>query len=111
MGVPQEYPPAILADYTTLGLGGPAEHFLAAQSELELIEAVRAADAAGLPVLLIGGGSNLVIADEGFAGTAIHVNTRGLRYATSDDGAVRTTIAAGEDWDGAVAAVVAEGLA
>jgi UDP-N-acetylmuramate dehydrogenase len=101
-----------LADYTTLGLGGPARSFVSAASEAELIDAVKAADAAAEPVLLIGGGSNLVISDEGFPGPVIHVNTRGVGYASADDnGAVDVTVAAGEDWDGVVAATVAEGLA
>jgi UDP-N-acetylmuramate dehydrogenase len=100
-----------LADYTTLGLGGPARNFFAASAEADLIEAVRAADAASEPVLLLGGGSNLVISDEGFPGTVIHVNTRGLTYADAGDGAVEVTVAAGADWDDVVAATVAEGLA
>ena len=101
-----------LADYTTLGLGGPARSFVSAATEAELIEAVKAADAAAEHVLLIGGGSNLVISDEGFSGPVIHVNTRGVGYARADDnGAVDVTVAAGEDWDGVVATTVAEGLA
>jgi UDP-N-acetylmuramate dehydrogenase len=62
-------------------------------------------------VLLIGGGSNLVISDAGFPGTVIHVNTRGLRRADAGDGTVDVTVAAGEDWDDVVAATVADGLA
>jgi UDP-N-acetylmuramate dehydrogenase len=101
-----------LADYTTLGLGGRARSFVSAASEAELIDAVRAADAAAEPVLLIGGGSNLVISDAGFPGAVIHVNTRGIGYGDADDnGAVGVTVAAGEDWDDVVAATVAEGLA
>ena len=102
-----------LAEYTTLGLGGPAGTFVDASSEPHLIEAVRAADAVGDSLLLIGGGSNLVIADDGFPGTVIHVNTRGLDYRQAADAAdaVEVTVAAGEDWDGVVAAAVAEGLA
>jgi UDP-N-acetylmuramate dehydrogenase len=106
-----------LADYTTLGLGGPARSFVPAPTEADLIDAVRAADAAADPVLLIGGGSNLVISDAGFPGTVIHVNTRGIGYAHAPEGtgaavgAVDVTAAAGEDWDGVVAATVAEGLA
>jgi UDP-N-acetylmuramate dehydrogenase len=118
---------ATLADYTTLGLGGQAGSFVAAATEAELIDAVRAADAAAEPVLVIGGGSNLVISDDGFPGTVVHVNTRGIGYADaasggdsdsadsdsadSDKGAVDVTVAAGEDWDDVVAATVAEGLA
>jgi UDP-N-acetylmuramate dehydrogenase len=100
-----------LADYTTLGLGGPARNFISAAGDAELIEGVRAADAAREPLLLLGGGSNLVISDEGFPGTVIHVSSRGLAYAGSGDGVVDVTVAAGEDWDGVVAATVAEGLA
>jgi UDP-N-acetylmuramate dehydrogenase len=102
-----------LADYTTLGLGGPAKAFVTAASESELIQALRAADTAGEPVLVIGGGSNLVIADAGFPGTVVHVNSRGISYSAgpSDTGhAVDTTVAAGEDWDDVVAATLAEGL-
>ena len=67
-----------LADHTTIGLGGPPRRFIRAQDEVGLIEAVRAADARGEPVLILGGGSNLVIADEGFDGTVIQVATRGV---------------------------------
>jgi UDP-N-acetylmuramate dehydrogenase len=101
----------VLARYTTLGLGGPAEKFVTAATEADLIDAVRSADAAGEPVLLIGSGSNLVISDDGFPGTVIHVNTRGLRSAAAGDGTVDVTVAAGEDWDDVVAAAVADGLA
>jgi UDP-N-acetylmuramate dehydrogenase len=114
-----------LADYTTLGLGGPARTFVTAVTETELTDAVRAADAAGEPVLLLGGGSNLVIADEGFDGTVIHVATRGLRFSDADGPAavsssdaassasprVDVTVAAGEPWDDVVAAAVDAGLA
>jgi UDP-N-acetylmuramate dehydrogenase len=101
----------VLAGYTTLGLGGPAREFVSAGTEEDLIDAVRSADEAGEPVLILGGGSNLVISDAGFPGTVIHVNTRGLRSAAAGDGAVDVTAAAGEDWDDVVAAAVADGLA
>jgi UDP-N-acetylmuramate dehydrogenase len=108
---PGEAAPLLLADYTTLGLGGPARRLVPADTEPALIDAVRSADRAGEPVLLIGGGSNLVISDAGFPGTVIHVNTRGLRRADAGDGTVDVTVAAGEDWDDVVAATVADGLA
>jgi UDP-N-acetylmuramate dehydrogenase len=100
-----------LAGYTTLGLGGPAKVFVSAATEAGLIEAVRAADEAGEPVLLIGGGSNLVIADDGFPGTVISIATRGVRYEPDGQGRVAMTVAAGEDWDDVVAGAVARGLA
>ena len=97
-----------LADYTTVRLGGPARGFVRASTEEELIEAVRAADASGEPVLILGGGSNLVVADEGFDGTVIQVATRGVSPGA---GPGVLTVAAGEDWDAVVARTVAEGLA
>jgi len=103
-----------LADYTTVRLGGPARSFARAETEDELIDAVRSADAAGERVLILGGGSNLVVADEGFDGTVIQVATLGVRRG----GGMRRgeepgelTVAAGEEWDGVVARAVAEGLA
>jgi UDP-N-acetylmuramate dehydrogenase len=100
----------LLAQYTTLGLGGPAKAFVSATSDEGLVQAVRTADAAGEPVLVLGGGSNLVIGDDGFQGTAVHVSTQGVSYSRTDDG-VEVTVAAGEDWDDIVAATVNEGLA
>jgi UDP-N-acetylmuramate dehydrogenase len=97
-----------LADYTTVRLGGPARVFVRAETEHELIDAVRSADAAGEPLLILGGGSNLVVSDEGFDGTVIQVATRGV---TRDAGPGVLTVAAGEEWDAVVARTVAEGLA
>jgi len=97
-----------LADFTTLRLGGPARGFVRAGTEDELIDAVRSADAAGEPVLILGGGSNLVVSDEGFDGTVVQVATRGV---SRDGGPGVLTVAAGEDWDAVVARSVAEGLA
>ena len=68
-----------LADCTTLRLGGPAREFLRAGTEECLIEAVRSADDDGRPLLILGGGSNLVVADEGFDGTVVQVATTGVR--------------------------------
>jgi UDP-N-acetylmuramate dehydrogenase len=96
-----------LADHTTIGLGGPARGFVPADTEAGLIEAVQAADSRGEPVLILGGGSNLVVADEGFDGTVIQVATRGVGHA--EPGLV--TVAAGEEWDAVVAGTIAAGLA
>jgi len=100
----------LLARYTTLGLGGPARSLVTAGTDEDLVAAVRAADAAGEQVLILGGGSNLVISDDGFPGTVIHVDTRGVSYRRAH-GRVEVTVAAGENWDDVVAATVAEGLA
>jgi UDP-N-acetylmuramate dehydrogenase len=91
-----------LADYTTLGLGGPAGTFVAAATDDELMEAVSVPG----PVLILGGGSNLVVADDGFPGTVVHVATRGIRI----DG-TEVTAAAGEPWDAVVQHTIEAGLA
>lgn len=98
-----------LSVHTTLRLGGPAGRVLRAEGADEVVDAVGSADAAGEPVLLVGGGSNLVVADDGFDGTAVLLAGRGLSYERAGD-AVVVTVDAGEDWDDAVAATVAEGL-
>ncbi len=107
--------PESLADHTTLRVGGPAAELVLATTEAELIAAVRDADVAGTPVLVLGGGSNLLIADEGFDGRVVKIDTRGVE-ADSDDpddlaclGAVTLTVAAGEPWDDVVARCVASG--
>ena len=97
-----------LSDYTTVQLGGPARCFVRAGTEEDLIDAVRAADSGGEPLLVLGGGSNLVVADQGFDGTVVQVATAGVRRGP-EPGLV--TVAAGEDWDAVVAGTVAAGLA
>ena len=77
--------PELIADHTTLRLGGPAERWVRATTEAELTEAVVAADAAGEPVLVLGGGSNLVVGDDGFPGTVVEVATRGIAPDVEDD--------------------------
>jgi UDP-N-acetylmuramate dehydrogenase len=105
--------PTLLRDHTTLRLGGPAREWVRATTEQEVIDAVTEADAAGTPVLVLGGGSNLVVADEGFAGRVVEVATRGITPDTEDDGAqcggVVVRVAAGEGWDDLVATAVERG--
>jgi UDP-N-acetylmuramate dehydrogenase len=94
-----------LAGYTTLRLGGPARRFVEAATQDELIDAVRAADRRAEPLLVFGGGSNLVVSDAGFDGTVVHVATRGVEVLPG--GLVR--VQAGEDWDPFVANSVGDG--
>ncbi|MBC6459511.1 UDP-N-acetylmuramate dehydrogenase [Actinomadura sp. HBU206391] len=96
-----------LAGYTTLRLGGPARRFVEAATQDELIAAVRAADQRAEPLLVFGGGSNLVVSDEGFAGTVVHVATRGVEALPGG----RVRVQAGEEWEPFVARCVEEGLA
>ncbi|MBO0841312.1 MAG: UDP-N-acetylmuramate dehydrogenase, partial [Sciscionella sp.] len=117
-----------LADHTTLRLGGSARRFVEATHTDAVIDAVRAADASGDPVLVLGGGSNLVVGDDGFAGTVIKIANAGRAIAgrpdavpdestgrtdavpTHDDDTVHIDVAAGEHWDDVVAWTVDNGL-
>ena len=98
---------APLAPLTTLGLGGPAAQLVTATNELEIVAVLR--ETAG-PMLVLGGGSNLVVADEGIPGTVLRIASRGLRFVPDDDG-VTVEAAAGEGWDELVARCVDEGFA
>jgi UDP-N-acetylmuramate dehydrogenase len=101
-----------LAELTTLRVGGPARRMVVAHTEAELVSAVRAADEAADPVLLLGGGSNLVVSDEGFEGTVVRIATRGIEVLAVDAcGGVMVTVAAGEPWDGFVAHAVSKNWA
>lgn len=90
-----------LADLTTARVGGPARTLVEASTEQEIVEAVRAADAADEPLLIISGGSNLLIGDEGFDGTVVHIISTG--FTVNDDdatcGGVMVKVQAGQDWD------------
>ncbi|HUD38047.1 MAG TPA: UDP-N-acetylmuramate dehydrogenase [Streptosporangiaceae bacterium] len=100
-----------LSGYTTLRVGGPAARFTEVDSVDELIDAVRAADGAAEPVLVLGGGSNLVVADEGFGGTVVRVATSGARVIHADRDSVAVSVAAGENWARLVDWAVAEQFA
>jgi UDP-N-acetylmuramate dehydrogenase len=97
-----------LASRSTLGVGGSASHFAQVTSEAELTEALNWADAQKLDVRVLGGGSNIVVADAGFAGLVIEMALRGVREC-ADGTAVEVTAAAGEPWDGFVAAMISRG--
>ncbi len=112
---------SLLRDRTTIRLGGPAKRWVVAETSEDLISAVRDADAAGEPVLLLSGGSNLVISDSGFDGTVVEVATKGVSSEgsfceydadteSSDSptacGGFVLTVEAGEVWDEVVAYAV-----
>jgi UDP-N-acetylmuramate dehydrogenase len=98
-----------LAEHTTLRLGGPAADWVRATTEAELVEAVAEADAAGRPVLPLGGGSNLVVADAGFDGLVVEIATTGVDAEGDACGGAFVTVAAGEEWDDLVARAANEG--
>jgi len=95
-----------LAPYTTFKIGGPARWFAEAETEAEILEAVDFARSRGLPLFPLGGGSNLLVADEGFSGLVLRIGLKGI--GQQDD---MFHVAAGEDWDGFVAHAVERGYA
>ncbi len=98
----------VLAPLTTLGVGGPAAHYARVESEAELLEALTWANARNLPVRVLGGGSNIVVSDAGFAGLVVEMALRGVQVeARANLREVRA--AAGEPWDELVARTVSDG--
>ena len=99
-----------LGPYTTLGVGGPARWFVETTDEAAVHEAFAWAWARDLGLRVLGGGSNVVVADAGVAGLVVKLATRGLE-ARETGAAVELTAAAGEPWDALVAMTVARGWA
>jgi UDP-N-acetylmuramate dehydrogenase len=100
----------LLAPLTTLGLGGPARHFVTADDDETLRDALAWARAEGLKIALLGGGSNIVAADAGFDGVVIALRMRGITSHVDGD-RVSVTAAAGEPWDELVERCVGDDLA
>ena len=98
-----------LAPYTTLQIGGPATFFARVTTVAELEAVYRYARAEQLPVTILGGGSNVLIADEGIAGVVVQIALTGRTVQSESDDAVVVTYAAGESFDAVVADTVAEG--
>ena len=97
-----------LADLTTLGVGGEPDVLRTCTATNELIERLRVLDDARERVLILGGGSNILMGDGPFHGTVLQVATRGIEIEAGD-GVVRLTVAAGEPWDALVELCVVNG--
>jgi UDP-N-acetylmuramate dehydrogenase len=98
-----------LGAYTTLRLGGPASTLTVVSETDEAVATVRAAARSGQPVLVLAGGSNVVIGDDGFPGTVVLLRTRGVHVADRDARGVLFRVAAGEPWDDFVAHTIENG--
>ena len=98
-----------LRDFTSLRVGGPAKNFVEAHNEEEIIAALIAAGDS--PVLILGGGTNLLISDQGFAGTVIHITNNSLVAEVDACSGATLTIGAGENWDEFVALTIERGFA
>jgi UDP-N-acetylmuramate dehydrogenase len=88
-----------LAPFTTFGIGGPARWFVEAATEEEIVEATAWARERGLALFVLGGGSNLLVADAGFDGLVLHIGLRGISAVDLADGTRVYQAAAGEDWE------------
>jgi UDP-N-acetylmuramate dehydrogenase len=99
-----------LAELTTMRVGGPAHTLLEPRTTDDLVEQALAVWGSGEEWFVLGGGSNLVVADEGFDGTVIRVLTRGVEQVSERDGRVRLRVQAGEPWESLVAYTVDNGL-
>ena len=88
-----------LAELTTFKIGGKARFFARATDENEVVKALEFAEENNLQVFIIGGGSNVLIADEGFDGLVLQIAIAGVSTFAEKDGTIFVTAGAGEDWD------------
>jgi UDP-N-acetylmuramate dehydrogenase len=98
-----------LAQFTTFKIGGPARYFCRVSSEDELVEVIRLARGQQRPFFVLGGGSNILVSDSGFAGVVIKMEVRGISYHDFAGDAM-VSVAAGEQWDDLVDSTVKRGL-
>ena len=100
---------ADLRDYTSLRVGGPAKNFVEVGTESEIITAIEAAG--DTPILIIGGGTNILVADSGFEGTVIRITSHSMQAEIDACSGATLTIGAGENWDEFVATTLDRGFA
>lgn len=100
---------ADLRDYTSLRVGGPAKKFVEVGTESEIISAIEAAG--DTPILIIGGGTNILVADTGFEGTVIRITSHSMQSEIDACSGATLTIGAGENWDEFVATTLERGFA
>lgn len=95
-----------LAEHTTLHTGGLADVVIVAQTQQEIIDAVTQADEAGIPLLILGGGSNVVLSDDGWRGTVLLIRTQGFEVSQDACSGAMVTVQAGHNWDEFVAETI-----
>jgi len=100
---------AELRNYTSLRVGGPAKKFVDVHNEAEIIAAIEAAG--DTPVLIIGGGTNILVSDSGFDGTVIRITNHSLKAEVDACSGATLTIGAGENWDEFVKLSIERGFA
>lgn len=97
-----------LKEYTTFKIGGPARFFCIVKNEDDLIEAINFSKKNKIVYFILGGGSNILVADEGFPGLVIKMEMKGITYE-EDGNIIRATVFAGENWDKFVEETVTKG--
>ena len=98
-----------LNKYTSLRVGGPAKNIVNVSTEAEIIAAIE--EAGDSPVLILGGGSNVLVSDNGFEGTVIHIANNQAESEVDACSGATLTIGAGENWDSFVATTISRGFA
>ncbi len=101
----------VLAPFTTFRIGGKARFFIEAKTEKEIIEALNFANENEFKVFILGGGSNILVSDEGFDGLVLKIASKGISFEKKDEKTVLVTAQAGEDWDELVTICIAGNLA
>ena len=92
-----------------MGVGGAARHFIRISKEQDVPPAILWAQARSLPILILGGGSNMVVSDRGFDGLVMKIEIRGIEFTENPDSSVVVTVGAGEPWDAFVERSVEQG--
>jgi UDP-N-acetylmuramate dehydrogenase len=98
-----------LSKYTSFRVGGPASKIIQVSTEAEIIAAIEAAGDS--PILIMGGGTNVLIADKGFEGTVIRISNNSVQAEVDACSGATLTIGAGEDWDTFVQTTIDRGFA
>ena len=96
----------MLENYTTLRVGGLADRVVVATTQDDIMATVKECDANNIPLLILGGGSNVVVADDGWRGTVLLVRTNGFELAADACSGATVTVEAGHNWDDFVAECV-----
>ena len=100
-----------LKNFTTLKIGGLARFFISAETEQDVVEAVAFAEENELEIFILGGGSNILVSDNGFDGLVLQINLKGIEIENEDGEKVRISAKAGEDWDEFTALCIEKNLA
>ncbi|MEA2112793.1 MAG: UDP-N-acetylmuramate dehydrogenase [Patescibacteria group bacterium] len=99
-----------LSKYTTFKIGGSAKYFLVAKTVQDLKQALSFAKQNSLQVFILGGGSNLLVSDDGFDGVVIKMEIKGIVFNDERDGVIKVSVGAGEGWDNFVKQTVEKNL-